>query len=228
MSPRVLSIETSTSQYSVALHHGDRLISSRLETQAQMAASGLAVSIDEVLKEGMISPGMLQAIAVSRGPGSFTGLRIGVATAKGLCFGLEIPLLAIHTLHLLSIQARVILQQEGLSNYLLCPMIDAGRMEVYTQLYNENLESLSPTQALVIDGQSFGKELQQPIYFFGNGAAKCREVITHPQAHFLDSIEPLAHFMIEPALKKWKEKDFCDLAAFEPYYLKDFLIRKKS
>lgn len=228
MSPWLLCIETSTSHYSVALFHGNALISHCLETQPQMAASRLAVSIDEVLKKGNVSTSMLQAIAAAEGPGSFTGLRIGAATAKGLCFALQIPLMAIHTLYLMAIQAKDVLQKSNISNYRLCPMIDARRMEVYAQLYNENLETISPTQAIVIDAQSFEKELERPIYFFGNGAAKCREVLTHPNAHFLDSIEPMAAFMIEPALKKWMEKDFCNLVTFEPFYLKDFLIRKKN
>ena len=226
MSPCLLCIETSASHYSAALYRGTTLISCRLETEPKRTASMLAVSIDETLKEGKVSPSMLQAVAVAEGPGSFTGLRIGTATAKGLCFALEIPLIAVHTLYLMALQAKDILQKSKISNFLLCPMIDARRMEVYAQLYDENNAAVSPAQAIVIDAQSFEKELEKPVYFFGNGADKCRQVLAHPNVRFLNGIEPNADFMIEPALKKWNEKNFCDLASFEPYYLKDFLIRK--
>ena len=156
------------------------------------------------------------AICVSKGPGSYTGLRVGVSTAKGLAFGAKLPLIAIGTLDVLAAGAQGF---EG----LIIPMIDARRMEVYTAVFSPEGKRITPVEAKVIDGQSFAEELAAgPVLFIGDGALKCREVLTHPNARFREAW-PEAEAMAGLAQKAWDEKRFEDLAYFEPYYLKDFV-----
>ncbi|MEQ9413709.1 MAG: tRNA (adenosine(37)-N6)-threonylcarbamoyltransferase complex dimerization subunit type 1 TsaB, partial [Cyclobacteriaceae bacterium] len=208
---------------SVALH-GDGIIkaSSHLFI-SQSASSQLAVMIDELLKRCDLKPNQLNAIAVSEGPGSYTGLRIGVASAKGLCYALDIPLIAVNTLE--SMVHKIATQfSDGI---VLCPMLDARRMEVYCLLANNKGDILEPTQAKVIDESSFADVLsQKKMVFFGNGAAKCKEAITSANATFLSDIVPSAEQIGELAFKKFQSEQFEDLADFEPFYLKDFLIKK--
>ena len=168
------------------------------------------------------------AVAVSSGPGSYTGLRIGVSTAKGVCYGRKLKLIAIPTLELMCVP--LLLGREELpEDALLCPMIDARRMEVYTALYTRALKAVEPISAKVIDAQSFQQHLDQhPIYFFGNGSDKCKEVITHPNAHFVSGIKPLAKYMCPLAEKAHVTGEFADVAYFEPFYLKDFIAGKKK
>ncbi len=161
----------------------------------------------------------LQAIAVSKGPGSYTGLRIGVSTAKGLCFGLDIPLIAVNTLKALVVQ---MIPRYG-KEYWYCPMIDARRMEVYSLIADHRLQSILHTAPIIIDEQSFHEHLDQhPILFFGNGAAKCQEVIKHPAARFISGVETSALGVGTLAYEKFQKEDFEDLAYFEPFYLKEF------
>ncbi|MCE2957647.1 MAG: tRNA (adenosine(37)-N6)-threonylcarbamoyltransferase complex dimerization subunit type 1 TsaB [Bacteroidota bacterium] len=221
----ILSIETSTTFCSVALHQGNLLVAKRESLTAQSTASQLAVLIDEMMKSTMRSPRDLNAVAVSAGPGSYTGLRIGVATAKGICYALSIPLISINTLELLVRQ--FLASQTIAQTALCCPMLDARRMEVYCLLANRQKEVVEKTQAKVIDADSFANRLAtQEIYFFGDGAAKCKDAIQHPNAHFIDGLHPFAEHMGAWAFEKFQAKEIEDTALFEPFYLKDFLIRK--
>ena len=162
------------------------------------------------------------AVAVSSGPGSYTGLRIGVSMAKGVCYGRNLKLISIPTLKLMCVP--VLLCHEDIpDDALLCPMIDARRMEVYTALYDRALRPILDVQPLIIDEHSFEETLnKQPIYFFGNGSDKCKKIITHPNAHFIDGIKPMAKWMSPLAEKAMATETFEDVAYYEPFYLKEF------
>jgi tRNA threonylcarbamoyladenosine biosynthesis protein TsaB len=219
----VLSLETSTTVCSAALHDRGRLLAFAELHVPQSASSRLAVMIDQLFKLCEVRPSQVEAVAISAGPGSYTGLRIGVATAKGLCYGLNVPLLSVNTLELMAYQCVAL----GDSDSLLCPMLDARRMEVYCLLADRNLAIVEGTGARVIDEYSFMSWLdKRPISFFGNGSAKCRDVIRHPNARFIDTIIPGASSLGELAFRKFEQKQFEDLSAYEPFYLKDFVAKK--
>lgn len=223
---RLLSLETSTSVCSVAVHQDGNLLAWREMREPRSAASQLAVMIDAILEESATERAALQGVVVASGPGSYTGLRIGVATAKGICFALGIPLLAINTLDLIAIQAKALVAD---TQAWLCPMLDARRMEVYCKVVDQNLNEREPTQAKVVDAHSFMDHLDYHVlYFVGDGAAKCRPVLTHANAKFLEDVVPLATSLGEMGYQKWCRQQFEDAATFEPYYLKDFLIRKPT
>ncbi len=220
----ILSIETSTSACSVALHEKGNLVALKELHEPQMAASQLAVLTDKLFKETAITRSMVKAVAVSLGPGSYTGLRIGVATAKGICYGLNLPLIAIDSLHVLA--ARVIPVS---ATDLLCPMIDARRMEVYCCLLDTSFNRIEPTQAKIIDDSSFSNYLTtSSISFFGNGAYKCTALIRHPNAKFLENIYGSASDMGMIAFKKFQSRQFENLEMAEPNYLKEFVAKTKS
>jgi tRNA threonylcarbamoyladenosine biosynthesis protein TsaB len=165
----------------------------------------------------------IQAVAITSGPGSYTGLRIGTSTAKGLCYALDIPLIAVGTLQLLAFEGA----RHNASNAMLCPMIDARRMEVYCMVADPQLRIVEPVAAMVIDGNSFSELLQQgKMLFFGNGAPKCREVITHANASFVADIYPNAADLGVLADEKYRSGDFEDPGAFKPFYLKEFAAKK--
>lgn len=217
-----LSLETSAKVCSVALHSSGQLITSAEVHVEQSHATRLAPLIDDLIKFSKIEFRQIQAIAVSSGPGSYTGLRIGVSLAKGLCFALKVPLIAINTLELLAYQ----MSKEVDSDVLLCPMIDARRMEVYSMIVNTDLNSVLPIAPRVIDASSFHDLLQErKILFFGDGATKCRTVINHINAHFIDGVYPQASKMGELAYLKLKSGEIEDLESFEPFYLKEFMIK---
>lgn len=221
----ILSIETSTEVCSVAISDlGDELFSKE-DFEGPNHAESLGVFVDEALSF-IDSRGIpLDAVAISSGPGSYTGLRIGVSMAKGICYGREIPLLAIPTLKVLTVP--ILLADEIPENALLCPMIDARRMEVYAAIYDRGLNEKRGVSADIIDKESYLSFLDEhPIYFFGNGAAKCKKKITHPNAHFLEDIKPLAKWMFPLAEQLMINKEFEDVAYFEPFYLKDFVATK--
>jgi tRNA threonylcarbamoyladenosine biosynthesis protein TsaB len=219
----ILSLETSTDVCSVALHDSGKLLSQEEIREPQSHASRLALLIIEVLKNANLAARDLQAVAITSGPGSYTGLRIGTSTAKGLCYGLEIPLISVGSLELMSFQAR----EHGVSGALLCPMIDARRMEVYCLVSNADQEIIRPVSATVIDEHSFEELLADfRMLFFGNGAAKCRGVITHPNAAFLENIVPLASALGLLAEEKYNNRVFEDLIQFKPFYLKEFVAKK--
>ncbi len=220
----ILSIESSTSVCSAAIHNQGRLLVSSEMHIPQSASTYLAVMVESLLKNAGISKSELNAVAVSAGPGSYTGLRIGVALAKGICFSLNIPLLSVNTLTVMGHYVR----SSGCNGFL-CPMIDARRMEVYCLLLNDKDVLIAKTEAKVIDELSFRSELERDkIYFFGDGAAKCKAVLQHHNAIFLENIVPLASAMGELCFKKFQDNNTENLVAFEPIYLKEFLIKKPN
>ena len=190
-------------------------------------AEKLVVYIDEALAAAGLKPTDLDAVCVSGGPGSYTGLRIGVSAAKGLCYGAGIPLLTVGSLESMAHWAKAGFDQDLKDIALLCPMIDARRMEVYSQVFDASLNEVAPVSATIVDEQSFASDLEKgSVAFFGDGAAKCKEVINHPNAVFLDGFNPSARGMIALAESKFAAKRFEDVAYFEPYYLKDFVAGK--
>lgn len=221
----ILSFDTSTKICSVALHQEQNLISYAELHVAQSHSVMLNVLIEQVLNFANLSLADISAICVAKGPGSYTGLRIGVSSAKGLCYALNKPLIAVNTLKIMVNQLKQTLRHSA----LLCPMIDARRMEVYCAVYNQNLEEVIETQAKIIDEQSFADLLEDNmIYFFGNGAEKCQAKIQHENAFFIKNIHPSAREMGSFAWEKFQKEDFEDVAYFEPYYLKDFVSTSKK
>lgn len=218
----ILHIETSTEVCSVSASQDGTSIFSKEDFNGPSHAVVLGVFVDEALSfiDNHAIP--LDAVAVSCGPGSYTGLRIGVSMAKGICYGRNIPLIAIPTPEVMTVP--VLLFQDLPEDALLCPMIDARRMEVYAAIYDRALKVKREISADIIDENSYSEFLaEHPVYFFGNGAAKCREKITHPNAHFIENIHPLAKWMFPLAERAMAEKDFKDVAYFEPFYLKEFV-----
>lgn len=218
----ILEIETSTNVCSIALSEENSCLFSKVNKEGLNHAILLSKYVQEALQVLKAKNKKLSAVAVSSGPGSYTGLRIGVATAKGLCYGLNIPLISINTLEILTIPVLRIIKEE---NALFCPMIDARRMEVYTAFYNAHLEIIRPISSDIINNDSYKKILEKnPVYFFGNGMNKCKEYLQHSNAHFIENILPLATSMIPLSLKAYQEKQFENTAYFEPFYLKEFQI----
>jgi tRNA threonylcarbamoyladenosine biosynthesis protein TsaB len=223
----ILQIETATTVCSVALAKDGYVLAFKEIDERNIHAEVLNIFIREIIVSAGLSFNDLDAIAVSCGPGSYTGLRIGVSTAKGLCFALNKPLIAVDTL---SAMASGVTAQISDSGILLCPMIDARRMEVYTALFDHTGNMIEPVVALIVDEESFGARLQNNgILFFGDGADKCRIVLGHnPNVQFLSPFNNSATFLTQIALTKFENKQFEDVAYFEPYYLKDFIAGKKK
>lgn len=216
----ILNIDTSTSVCSVALAENGQTIALKENSEGLNHSLLLGTFIDEILKECPFEINALDAVAVSMGPGSYTGLRIGVSMAKGLCYGASKPLIAINTLQALAQSVSHVKQEDA----LYCPMIDARRMEVYTALFDKNNNEIQETKAEIIDAHSFEDILaQHSVYFFGNGSDKVRNILTSPHAHFLTHIETSATNMTELSEKRFMAKHFEDVAYFEPFYLKDFI-----
>ena len=235
---RIILIETSTALCSVALAE-DGVITAYRESSAPKAHASLtAVFIDEMLKERCLTVSDCDAVCVSMGPGSYTGLRVGVSTAKGLCFGTGLPLLAVGTLDTLAAQA--VMTGTAADMKYIIPMIDARRMEVYTAVFDASgqdgdgktkiARQLTETVPAIIDENSFSEQLAQgPCLFIGDGAGKCADMLKHPNAHFVQCW-PKASSMLVPALEAFRTGDFKDVAYFEPFYLKEFVAtvsRKK-
>ena len=214
----ILNIETATKNCSVALaKEGKTILCKEIAEEGYSHAERLHVFIEEIIKEVGITFQDLIAIAVSQGPGSYTGLRIGVSAAKGLCYALDIPLIAVDTLQVLASQATV-------SSGLIIPMLDARRMEVYSAIFTPNYEKQRAVQAEIITENSF-EELQETLYFVGDCAEKCKTVLTKENYIFLDEIKyPSAKEMSGLSFEKYKIVDTVDVAYFEPYYLKDFMV----
>jgi tRNA threonylcarbamoyladenosine biosynthesis protein TsaB len=223
--PFILNIETSTSICSVALAKEGKVVSSRESHGDKTHASNLTPFIEEVLSNSGITSQELDAIAVSKGPGSYTGLRIGVSTAKGIAYALEIPVIGICTL--LSMAKGLYEEMPDLFNdkdTLFCPMLDARRMEVYLALYNYELNNEPVVKAEIINEHSFQQILNEgKIVFFGNGIVKCKNVIRHENAFFVEQFNPLARFMADISYSYFLKKNFVNMAYFEPFYLKDFI-----
>jgi len=230
---RIILIETSTALCSAALAEDGAIVSYKESSAPKAHASLTAVFVQEMLSERGLTISDCDAVCVSMGPGSYTGLRVGVSTAKGLCFGSGKPLLAVGTLDTLVAQAvaerlTVIPDLIGDLRYII-PMVDARRMEVYTAVFDQ-YRQITETSPMIIDENSFAEQLAEgPCLFIGDGAGKCADVIRHPNAHFCQCW-PKASAMLAPALAAYKEKRFEDVAYFEPFYLKEFVAtvsRKK-
>ena len=221
----ILHIETSTSVCSVAVSEDGKVIFDKDDRTGNNHAEALGSFVDEAMSFADSHAIPLDAVAVSGGPGSYTGLRIGVSMAKGVCYALDIPLISVSTLELMCVP--VLLRYDDMEeNALLCPMIDARRMEVYASLYDRALKPVRDIQADVVDSDTYRKWLdERPVYFFGNGAAKCIEIINHPNAHLIDGIEPLAKWMMPLAEKKMLNNIHEDVAYYVPFYLKDFVAK---
>ncbi|MCY7351728.1 MAG: tRNA (adenosine(37)-N6)-threonylcarbamoyltransferase complex dimerization subunit type 1 TsaB [Cytophagaceae bacterium] len=225
--PLLLSLETSTRVCSVALHqHGVLLACYELLTEKSHSGM-LTTLVQQVVEHAGVSLNQLDAIAVAKGPGSYTGLRIGVSTAKGLCYALEKPLISVNTLEAMASQIRDFMPVEA----LLCPLLDARRMEVYCGLFDTQLNIVEPTQAKIMDESAFASYLSdRPIFFFGEGAAKCQPLLSqHRNAHFPTTlVYPSARTIGLLATRAYQNGLFEDVVTFEPFYLKEFLVAKKN
>ena len=220
--PNIIHIETSTEVCSVAISCDGVVKFHREDFEGPSHAALLGGFVQDAVAFARDNNLPLQAVAVSAGPGSYTGLRIGVSEAKGLCFGMGLPLIAVSTLELLCCTAmfRFDIDEEA----WVCPMIDARRMEVYAAVYDETLQPVMPVGAYVVDENTFAEVLDKhKIIFCGNGAGKCREVINHLNAIFVDDIYPLATGMLALAERAFARSEFRDVAYYEPFYLKEFV-----
>lgn len=221
----ILNIETSTDVCSVAISDSGQVIFNKEDHSGPNHAVKLGVYVDEAL-DFLDSHGLpLEAVAVSCGPGSYTGLRIGVSMAKGICYGRGVKLIAVPTLELMAVPVLLGEHPEE-EDALIVPMLDARRMEVYAEVLDRALKVVRPIQADIVDADTYKEYLDQHhVYFFGNGAAKCMETINHPNAHLVEDIEPLAKNMAPLAEKRFAEGKFEDVAYFVPFYLKDFVAK---
>ncbi|TKC10632.1 tRNA (adenosine(37)-N6)-threonylcarbamoyltransferase complex dimerization subunit type 1 TsaB [Pedobacter polaris] len=218
----ILQIETATQVCSVAISLNGETIALKEETAQNIHAARSTLFIEDVMKTAKLKYADLDAVAVSKGPGSYTGLRIGVSTAKGLCFALDKPLIGINTLQMM---ANGFLIKHPNYGGLICPMIDARRMEVFTSVYDNKLQEIEAVNAKIVDEKSFILELEEhSITFIGDGSAKCAPVLTHYNAHFSEGNYNSAAYMSALAYRAFQQKDFEDVAYFEPFYLKDFVF----
>lgn len=223
---KILTLETATKVCSVSIFENDQLIDYVEEHGSYSHAENLAQFVDQLLSRNNITYSQLEAIAISKGPGSYTGLRIGVAFAKGLCFAQNIPLISINSLESLACGA---IQEIEQKEFLVCSMIDARRMEVYAAIYNQDLEPIRKIGADVVNEQTYMTFLDKNmVYFIGDGAEKCRDQIRHENARFEKSIHLSSKYLGEMAYNKFLSKSFEDLAYFEPLYLKEFLAIKSK
>jgi tRNA threonylcarbamoyladenosine biosynthesis protein TsaB len=219
----ILHIETSTKNCSVSIANCGELISLKeINTGEYSHAEMLHPLINEALLESKLTIKDIEAIAVGKGPGSYTGLRIGVSAAKGLCFANDIPLISINSLEILA-------QSITIDSGLIIPMIDARRLEVYAAIYDKNHNAVRETKAEIIDSHSFLDELQnQKVYFLGDGAKKCKEIILHENAVFIENVFPSAKKMAAISYHKFKNESTEDVAYFEPFYLKNFVATQEK
>lgn len=220
----ILLIETSTKACSVSLCKDFNIEFHEEEYDGPNHASSLGLFVERVMEHARQNDMMPDAIAVSEGPGSYTGLRIGVSEAKGLAFGLQVPLIAVSTLKTMCCHVMFGIDMPDDGYY--CPMIDARRMEVYTALYNQALQEVKPVRSEVITEDFLREELDShPIYFFGDGSEKCADIIKHPNAHFIKDVRAMASDMMALAIQAYNRQDFVDVAYFTPFYLKDFIAK---
>ncbi len=232
----ILNIETSTNVCSVSLSENGKLIDYKESKEDKSHSTILTVFIDEMLKQNNISALQLDAVAVSKGPGSYTGLRIGVSVAKGICYAVDKPLIGIGTLQLMAwgvVNSNKLnsLNISDVENLWFCPMIDARRMEVYSAFYDFNNQQKVKVSADIIDENSYKKLLEnRKIIFFGNGADKCKDIIKNRNAFFIDGVFPSAKDMTALSYQSFLDKKIEDTAYFEPFYLKDFVatVPKKN
>ena len=221
----ILNIETSTDVCSVAISDNGQVIFNKDDHSGPNHAVKLGVYVDEALSFIDAHGIPLEAVAVSCGPGSYTGLRIGVSMAKGICYGRDVKLISIPTLELMAVPV-LIGEHPAEEDALIVPMLDARRMEVYAKVMDRALKEVRPIQADIVDADTYKEYLDRgTVYFFGNGAEKCMEVINHPNARLVKGIEPLAKNMAPLAEKRFVEGKFEDVAYFVPFYLKDFVAK---
>jgi tRNA threonylcarbamoyladenosine biosynthesis protein TsaB len=226
--PLILHIETATNVCSVAISKGEKVLAARESAEDRSHGTLLTVFIEEVLEEAGIKTKDLDAVAVSKGPGSYTGLRIGVSVTKGIAYAQCIPVIGIITLQSMTLTAleyqEVRQLKQAHPDLLFCPMIDARRMEVFSAIYDASLKETAPVSAIIVEEGGFNTVLDQhPVLFFGNGADKVRDTLQHENAHFIKGLGPSSKQMVPLALKAFKNKHFEDTAYFEPFYLKDFI-----
>ncbi len=223
----ILNIETATEICSVALSNEKGLVDFRENNEGKSHASLLTMFVEDILKKNNILPNHLDAVAVSAGPGSYTGLRIGVSAAKGLCYGIDRPLISVSTLQCLAYGFVNQMLDDKIKEYkdaLLCPMIDARRLEVYTALFDMNGNFQSEITAQIIDESSYNQVLKsKKVLFFGNGSDKCKTVLKNDNAIFFNGFYPSARDMVKLSQKEFLARNFKDVAYFEPYYLKEFV-----
>lgn len=227
MNPTILHIETATDVCSVALSKGAEIIGLKEEAGGNNHAKHLLPFVDEVLKQAKASMTDINGVAVSIGPGSYTGLRIGVSTAKGIAYTAGIPVMAISTLESIAQGAKTLWAESSSEQPQIVPMIDARRMEVFTTRYDFNMQSLEEISSKIVDENTFAELLsKEKVLFCGNGMPKCQEILSaFPNAKFIDA--PIsAKNMLPPALRKWQKQEFEDVAYFEPFYLKEYVAAK--
>ena len=223
---KILCADTSSQLCSVSIFNNDDLVDI-VNSKVERSHSKLLLKlIDSLLNKNNLSIKDLDAFSIAKGPGSYTGLRIGVSTFKGLCYSLEKPLISINTLEILSVLAK---QKISDNVYNLCPMIDARRMEVFTKLLNQDLEEVDVDKALILEEDSFKNFKNNKIYFFGDGSYKFKKISIDKNHNFLKNIESNSKSMGNLSYKKYLDKDFEDISLFEPFYIKDFhLVKKKK
>lgn len=220
----ILHIETSTDVCSVAVSEDAQVIFQQDDHSGPNHAERLGTMVDEALSFTDSHAIPFDAVAVSCGPGSYTGLRIGVSMAKGVCYGRNLKLISVPTQELMCVP--LLLGEKIEEGALLCPMLDARRMEVYAAIYDRALKPVREVGADIVDAETYREWLDEhPIYFFGNGAKKCMDVIQHPNAHYIDGVEPLAKWMMPLAERRFLQEQFEDVAYFVPFYLKDFVAK---
>lgn len=220
----ILSLDASTTVCSVAVHENEHCLAWEFIEEPRAASSRLMVSTQEILQAAGLKPSDLNAVAVSSGPGSYTGLRIATSAAKGICVALNLPLLAVNSLRVMTHE----IISEKLAD-LYCPMIDARRMEVYCCLFDGAGQEVSHIEAKILNAESFQNELNQSkIAFFGDGSGKFKSLTNHPNAVFVNDVQPDARHLGVLAFERFKAGQFEDVEKFEPFYLKDFLIKSKQ
>jgi len=219
----LLNLETATTNCSVTVARDGKTVAVREHNSASYSHSEqLHNFIREALDEASFSFSDLDAIAVSMGPGSYTGLRIGVSAAKGLCFALDLPLIATSTLYCMALQKKV-------DSGVIIPLLDARRMEVYAAVFDANYTQLQPTDAVIVQKDSFLSYAEQgKVFLIGNGAEKCMDLLEHPNFIFDNSVLPTATTMSQRSFEKFQDSDFENVAYFEPFYLKDFILQQKK
>ncbi len=227
----ILNIETSTEVCSVVLSKDGKTVVEKESSSGLKHSELLTVFIEDILKHNHFDKSDLDAVAVSKGPGSYTGLRIGVSAAKGLCYGLDIPLISVSTLDAFANYVvnnqKDFIGEDDVADAFICPMLDARRMEVYTALYDFNNQKIEDVHAKIIESDSFANQLNKgKIIFVGNATVKVKDIITHKNAIFTQLSKASARFMQNLSEKAYCNKNFEDVAYFEPFYLKDFIATK--
>ena len=222
---KILCIDTTSEFCSVSLFINQNLIENNNSKIERSHSKLLIKLIDDTLNNNKLKIADIDIFSISKGPGSYTGLRIGLSSIKGFCYALDKPLVAINTLKILAISA---LENIDDKDFILCPMIDARRMEVYTKSFDHNLNELSNDQAIILEKDTFDNYKDKKVYFFGNGSDKYKKIVNRKNFIFIDNINPDSKFMGQLSYNKFINRNFEDLSSFEPNYIKDFYLIKKK